>query len=369
MKYIFGGAFDPISRGHMAIIKAIHKHLQANDEFYVLVSNNDEKLYKSTLDERFDVVNRTLKSAFQQAAPTVMIQDKRTYRFLNEQFYGQADEIVIVVGEDEWHSLLDGRWQNHEALLENYKFIVARRAPFTGEMLVHKNKIRELNIEDCMDISSSKVREIFYRNPATIYTDVKEHIHKSTFEAIKDLGMYCQNGENYANEEAEFLADYAIRKKENNWGEPSVTADIVGYNGDEVLLIRRLKPPYKNYWALPGGFFNAVDSVDPRTKIIVPKDPDIDYAAQREFYEETNIDIPVEKFRQIKTYAHMFDPRMRIVDVAFSVRVSAHDKDKAIGCDDAAEAKWFKINELPKLAFHHDLIINDWKKQMEKDGE
>ncbi len=349
MKYIFGGAFDPISRGHMAIIKSIHKHLQDNDEFYVLVSNNDEKQYKSSLEERFDVVNKTLKSVFQQSAPSVVIQDKRTYRFLNEQFYGQTDEIIIVVGEDEWRSLNEGHWQNHEALLENYKFIVARRTTFADEMPEHKNKIRELNIEEFMEVSSSKVREIFYRNPATIYTDVKEYIHKSTFEAIKDLGMYCQNGENYANEEAEFLADYAIRKKENNWGEPSVTADIVAYNGDQILLIRRKNKPYQNYWCCVGGFFDLTDE-------------DLNHTAAREFEEETTLRYLPEKFNQIKTYSHKFDPRMRIIDTAFEIRVSSHDMKKAFGSDDAAEAKWFNVNDLPPLGFHHQMIINDWKK-------
>ena len=41
----------------------------------------------------------------------------------------------------------------------------------------------------------------------------------------------------------------------------------------------------------------------------------------------------------------MFDPRLRIVDTAFHVRVSAAQKKKAIGSDDAAEAAWFKIDE------------------------
>ena len=30
----------------------------------------------------------------------------------------------------------------------------------------------------------------------------------------------------------------------------------------------------------------------------------------------------------------------------------------AIASDDAKEAKWFSVNDLPKLAFDHDEIIN-----------
>ena len=34
----------------------------------------------------------------------------------------------------------------------------------------------------------------------------------------------------------------------------------------------------------------------------------------------------------------------------------------AAGADDAAEARWFKINDLPVLAFHHKQIIEDFIK-------
>jgi hypothetical protein len=54
---------------------------------------------------------------------------------------------------------------------------------------------------------------------------------------------------------------------------------------------------------------------------------------------------------------------MKIVDVAFSVRVSKKDMDKVKGLDDACDARWFQIDELPKLAFHHEQIINDFLKE------
>ena len=90
------------------------------------------------------------------------------------------------------------------------------------------------------------------------------------------------------------------------------------------------------------------------------RESDLEHAAQRELREETQIDAPVEKFEQIKTYSHMFDPRLRIVDTAFHVRVSAAQKKKAIGSDDAAEAAWFKFDDLPKMGFHHAQIVEDW---------
>lgn len=350
MKYIFGAAFDPITLGHIAIIKSVHKHLTKDDQMFVLVSNNDEKKYHTSLDERFDVVSATLKSVFKTNCPAIIEQDRRTYMFLNEHFAGQADEITIIMGEDEWNALLDGKWMYSEKLLNKYKFMVARRNG-EGDLRDHDlYNVKEVTMyDDCNAISSSHVREVFYRNPDVKYKEVQSYINKKTFEAIKENGLYNQNGDHYEEEMEEFLKEYAIKKEQNHWGEPSVTADIVAYNGDQILLIRRKNKPYQNYWCCVGGFFDLTDE-------------DLNHTAAREFEEETTLRYLPEKFNQIKTYSHKFDPRMRVIDTAFEIRVSSHDMKKAFGSDDAAEAKWFNVNDLPPLGFHHQMIINDWKK-------
>lgn len=118
-----------------------------------------------------------------------------------------------------------------------------------------------------------------------------------------------------------------------------------------VLLIKRQNHPFKDYWALPGGFidkndYNALE------------------AAKRELKEETNLDnIYIESLNQ---YSDLYrDPReliasepIRIFSLAFFALID-HTKVTAIGGSDATEAKWFKISELPKLAFDHETIIKD----------
>lgn len=140
---------------------------------------------------------------------------------------------------------------------------------------------------------------------------------------------------------------------ERAYGEPSVTTDIIAYTEDydSILLIRRKKDPYKNYWALPGGFFE-------------PTDEDLCYGAARELREETTLALNAKNFKQVKAYGHNFDPRMKVVDVAFSVRVPPALREFIKGSDDAAEAQWFKLDSLPMLAFHHQQIIEDWKKTL-----
>lgn len=347
MIYIYGGSFDPITEAHFNIIKSIRKQLKKNDRFIVTIANTDEKNYKADIQDRFEMVHNLLNTKFTQNVPELMIQDLRTYAFISEQFHGQENEITLCVGEDEWKTLLAGKWINYDLILKHFKFLVVCRESSSVDLVNYPGKV--IKIENAQEISASKVRDIFSRNPDCHYEDVKLFITHQTFRYIKENKLYHQNGFDYDKEEAKFLQDYAVAKKKNGWGEPSVTTDTVAYNGDQILLIRRKKPPYQNFWALPGGFFEKTDE-------------DLQYGAARELREETSLDIDPSQFVQIKTYGHNFDPRMKIVDTAFAVRVPKNMMKKAVGSDDAADARWFDLDNLPKLGFHHAQIIEDWLK-------
>ncbi len=125
---------------------------------------------------------------------------------------------------------------------------------------------------------------------------------------------------------------------------PAVTVDIIIFrlsdNDPEVLLIKRGNDPYKGHWALPGGF--------------VDKDEPLETAAARELKEETGLtDI-------LLTQMHTFgnpgrDPRGHTVSVVYVGYLT--DESTARAGDDAAAAEWFKTDELPDLAFDHDVVV------------
>lgn len=122
-----------------------------------------------------------------------------------------------------------------------------------------------------------------------------------------------------------------------------VTVDVLVINKktDEILLIKRLNEPFKNHWALPGGF--------------VDENEDLEQAARRELFEETNIE--TDKLIQIGAFGKPYrDPRGHMVSVAYQTDLIENQIVKAK--DDAKEVKWFSINALPELAFDHLEIIN-----------
>ena len=345
MIYYYGGTFDPITKAHEAIIRKIKKEMRDSDKLIIGIVQNDEKNYNVSVNDRLNMVKKSLD------AHEIVIQDKRTYAYLDAHYRGE--KITICMGEDEWYALCSGKWVNWDLLLKHYEFLVFNRENKNDEIMLPAGinpNVTFLSAEDTDGISSTAVREILFKNPECHYSDVRDYITHVVFRYIKDNELYFQNGNDYNEKEKEFLKEYAVKKEKNHWGEPSVTTDTVAYNGDKILLIRRGNYPYKNYWCLPGGFMEKTDE-------------DLNFGAQRELKEETGIDIDPKYFRQIKTYGHNFDPRMKIVDVAFSVRVSKKDMDKVKGLDDACDARWFNINELPNLAFHHEQIINDFLKE------
>lgn len=123
----------------------------------------------------------------------------------------------------------------------------------------------------------------------------------------------------------------------------SLTVDIVIFkliqNDCFVLLIQRKNEPYQNHWALPGGYVNDFENPDD--------------AAVRELFEETHVHANLE---QLKVFGKPNrDPRGHVVSVAYVGFVDY--SVQAMAADDALNAQWFNVLELPQLAFDHDEII------------
>jgi 8-oxo-dGTP diphosphatase len=125
----------------------------------------------------------------------------------------------------------------------------------------------------------------------------------------------------------------------------ALTVDCVVFGFDEselkVLLIQRALEPFKGKWALPGGFVRV--------------DETLDEAARRELAEEAGLkDVFLE---QLYTFgAIRRDPRERVVSVAYYALVKLSDH-RAKAATDAANADWFPISKVPKLAFDHADIL------------
>ncbi len=124
-----------------------------------------------------------------------------------------------------------------------------------------------------------------------------------------------------------------------------VDAILFGFDKDsndlKILLIQRKYEPFKDYWALAGGF--------------VKEDETLENAVLRELKEETGLD-QSPFLDQLYTFGQLNrDPRERIVSVVYYGLINTSELKAST---DAKDAKWFSIKSLPNnLAFDHKIII------------
>jgi len=140
--------------------------------------------------------------------------------------------------------------------------------------------------------------------------------------------------------EAEFLKSYDASKYER----PSVTVDMVIFTILDrpqvnyrklpekdlcVLLVKRGGHPFKDRWALPGGFVRPTESLE--------------QAAIRELAEETGVENVY--MEQLYTWGDPGrDPRTWVVSCSYMALIDAN-RVKLTAGDDAVDAQWFRVSK------------------------
>ena len=137
-----------------------------------------------------------------------------------------------------------------------------------------------------------------------------------------------------------------------NYKIPSLTADIFIFDDDfNFILIKRKNDPYKDCWALPGGFVEYGESVET--------------AAIREAKEETSIDVELKRLVNVYSKPDR-DPRGHTVTVAFTAKGNMNNMKAD---SDAKEIAIFSAENLDEIeiAFDHEEIIKDCLKVAKND--
>jgi 8-oxo-dGTP diphosphatase len=126
----------------------------------------------------------------------------------------------------------------------------------------------------------------------------------------------------------------------------AITIDCVIFGFDngilEVLLVEHAEGISKGKWGLPGGWIKKKESTDD--------------AANRLLAELTGMDnIYLE---QLKAFGdpNRF-PLRRVITIGYYALVKREDYDVKAGFT-ASDAKWYKINQIPKLIYDHNEILD-----------
>jgi 8-oxo-dGTP diphosphatase len=146
---------------------------------------------------------------------------------------------------------------------------------------------------------------------------------------------------------------------------PACTVDMVIFtirNGRlMVLLIRRRDDPFKDHWAIPGGFVDVGVGHAAEGE----QGESIEAAAERELLEETGLQRDRDNvfLEQLFTFGDPGrDPRGRVITISHYALISPEAYHRVQAGDDAKEAEWFDVADVVEdgdveLAFDHDKIL------------
>jgi 8-oxo-dGTP diphosphatase len=132
---------------------------------------------------------------------------------------------------------------------------------------------------------------------------------------------------------------------------PKIAVDVVIFDRNRIVLIRRGKDPFKGRMAVPGGFVEYGETIEE--------------AAMREALEETGLTVRLLEILGVYS-APDRDPRAHTISTAF---VAESVNGDIIGGDDAEAAFWINLDEInpEELAFDHGMILADYRRWLKKE--
>ncbi|MEM2109423.1 MAG: NUDIX hydrolase [Candidatus Odinarchaeota archaeon] len=126
--------------------------------------------------------------------------------------------------------------------------------------------------------------------------------------------------------------------------QPTLAVDaIIVFEPGRIVLIKRRFPPFKDFWALPGGIVKYGESVE--------------NALLREVLEETGLTVKIS--RLVGVYSNPGrDPRGHVISICFLCEFSGGVLKAS---SDAAEIQLFSVEQLAglQLAFDHLRMLKD----------
>lgn len=349
MVYYFSDTFSPFTKQHYMVLDFFCKALleghdglmthDAKDKIMILVKPLEDEKHSGIAGHQLC----SSEEYREKLIGTGLCYLKNNYPELKDSF------DIQYLGKEDENDFVENYCSEHE--LNGFRNIMNHH--FVGGYVV------EIGLRN----ASIKVRDIFYRNPYTNFDDVKQYLLKGTFDEIKSWHHYWQGGyeDEYRRDETVYIKDYKEHEL-NKYQKPSATVCLIVIRSankviaegevvspDEILLVRRKNFPYRKFWSLPGGFLD------------LNEDETLEDAASRELMEETELYFKFEPRDQFRTYSDVgTDPRCRVVDTVY---VAKDDKWYPKAGDDAMEVAFFKVTELPRLAFNHRKIIDDYLKE------
>ena len=142
---LFGGSFDPIHSGHLAVARAADRRFNFDEMHFIPASRPPHKLkqHLAPFPHRFAMVTLactehphfvpSLAEAGEDFSGTQLHYSVDTVRYFRHAYHGQGDRIFFIIGADAFLDI--PMWKEYETLLGMCDFIIANRPGIRLEAL------------------------------------------------------------------------------------------------------------------------------------------------------------------------------------------------------------------------------------------
>lgn len=190
---IFGGAFNPVHNGHLALAEQYKKALSLDRIIFIPTANPPHKSSDGLIDGKHRINMLELCVGENELVSDIeFMRDGKSYTYLTicklKEMYPD-DEFYLIVGADQFFYF--EKWYEFEEILSACTVVTAAREKNQyDEMLDFKNehpKLKDVVVSefDVIDISSSQIRDMIKNGE-----DVSCYIPESVNRYIKEHRLY-----------------------------------------------------------------------------------------------------------------------------------------------------------------------------------
>lgn len=183
---IFGGSFDPIHAGHVALARALRDNNLADEVWLLVTPLNPHKQGNNLTDENERMAMACLAIAGEQGIvasdfefhlprPSYTIN---TLEALQKAFPDR--EFMLLMGADNWQKI--DRWYKGDEIVSRFGIIVYPRGEESAPSLPENVKWLQAPL---YDISSTEIRQAFSQGE-----DVSRWLHPDVVKYIKEKKLY-----------------------------------------------------------------------------------------------------------------------------------------------------------------------------------
>lgn len=184
---LFGGSFDPIHNGHIALARAVRENKLADEVWFLVTPQNPHKQGRRLTDEseRLQMVQYALDGEERMTASDFEFSLPRpsyTINTLNALEKAYPDrEFLLLMGADNWKKI--DKWYKGDEIISRFGIIIYPRDNEEKPSALPDN-IKWLQ-SPLYDISSTEIREAI-----ALGNDIQEWLHPSVLAYIKEKELY-----------------------------------------------------------------------------------------------------------------------------------------------------------------------------------